>query len=728
MLGSLHFRRVLILAAILFFGFGAAVAVPTWVKAHGRGVRTGIHNASDLGPLSFQDGQPGNLNDLYTIHATSGFTVHYVAKTGDGSDPSLGWSTAYTRVQDALGAALSGDEIWVAAGVYTPGETVSDSFNLVPGVSIYGGFDILDTQLSDRDLLANVTVLSGDIGGDDITDPNGVVTDTGNITGTNSFHVIWADGASGIPITGTTTLDGFTITAGNADSSVDPDNDGGGFYCDGSQSGGYCSPSLSNLIFSGNLAKDSGGAMYNYAVVGGISSPYLSNVNFTGNKANSGGAMYNFGSISGNSSPTLDNVVLSSNVANSGGAIFNDGSYSGTSSPVLKQVQFKGNSAHTFGGAMYNLGFGSSGESSPMLINVLFSGNFSDQLGGAMFNQGDSSGTSSPTLINVTMSGNWADDPGGAMYNEGIRNGTSTPQVMNSVLWDNHDPIGLTGIKNLTATVTLTRSLVHHSGASGGGWISDTSLIDGGGNIDQDPLFNSPANSINAPTTEGDLRLASGSPAIDKGDNGLSGLLPGDLDGNPRTLDGDGDGTATVDMGAYEAPIHYKLQVSTSGSGSGVVTSTPAWINCGNVCDVTLPESSQITLTAVTGTGSQFDGWSECGGTGDCKMTVDGPKNVSASFSLIQYELTVSLIGAGSGTVTSQPSGIDCGNDCSKDYNYNQQVSLTAQADPGSTFTGWSGVCSGTGTCEVSMTAARSVGAEFSLGYGYSIFLPLGIQ
>ena len=286
--------------------------------------------------------------------------------------------------------------------------------------------------------------------------------------------------------------------------------------------------------------------------------------------------MKNFSRNSGISSPSLTEVIFSGNTAEyTGGAMYNEGSYSGASSPSLNQVQFTGNSAGVWGGAMYNLGFGSSGESSPRLTNVLFSGNFSDQLGGAIYNKADSSGISSPILINVTMSGNWADDPGGAMYNEAVRGGTSAPQVMNSVLWNNRDPIGLTGIKNLTATVTLSNSLVQNSGASGSGWISDTSLIDGGGNIDQDPLFVSSVNPGDAPTTEGNLRLASGSPAIDKGDNVYSGFLPGDLDGSQRTLDGDGDGTTTVDMGAHEAPTHYVLQVSTSGSGTGIVSSQP---------------------------------------------------------------------------------------------------------------------------------------------------------
>lgn len=78
------------------------------------------------------------------------------------------------------------------------------------------------------------------------------------------------------------------------------------------------------------------------------------------------------------------------------------------------------------------------------------------------------------------------------------------------------------------------------------------------------------------------------------------------------------------------------------------------------------------------------------------------------------FTLTVTKAGAGSGTVTSSPSGINCGNTCSANYSIGASVTLTATAASGSTFGGWSGACSGTGTCTVSMTAARSVTANFN--------------
>jgi hypothetical protein len=90
--------------------------------------------------------------------------------------------------------------------------------------------------------------------------------------------------------------------------------------------------------------------------------------------------------------------------------------------------------------------------------------------------------------------------------------------------------------------------------------------------------------------------------------------------------------------------------------------------------------------------------------------------------------LSVSKTGSGSGTVTSNPAGIDCGATCSASFNYNTSVTLTATAITGSTFTGWSGSgCSGTGTCTVTMSAAKSVTANFSLDT-YRIYLPLVLR
>ncbi|MCG3205441.1 MAG: hypothetical protein KCHDKBKB_02162 [Elusimicrobia bacterium] len=77
-----------------------------------------------------------------------------------------------------------------------------------------------------------------------------------------------------------------------------------------------------------------------------------------------------------------------------------------------------------------------------------------------------------------------------------------------------------------------------------------------------------------------------------------------------------------------------------------------------------------------------------------------------------QQTLTVTKSGNGTGTVTSNPAGIDCGGDCSENYNYNSVVTL-AQAQQTGYFTGWSGACSGDKQCSVTMSEVKNVGAAF---------------
>jgi endoglucanase len=83
-----------------------------------------------------------------------------------------------------------------------------------------------------------------------------------------------------------------------------------------------------------------------------------------------------------------------------------------------------------------------------------------------------------------------------------------------------------------------------------------------------------------------------------------------------------------------------------------------------------------------------------------------------------RFVLSVTEAGTGSGTVTSTLPAINCGSACSASYLSGASVTLSATAETGSTFTGWSGACTGTGSCIVSMTAARSVTASFSGGNG----------
>jgi hypothetical protein len=134
-------------------------------------------------------------------------------------------------------------------------------------VALYGGFVGYEAQVDQRDWQANPTVLSGDIDGIDVVDPNGVVTSAADINGANSYHVVTA----GAGITATARLDGFVVTAGSAEA---PEGDGGGFFVDGGD------PVMANLTVIGNQAAGGGGVhSYDLAFM------TLSNVIMWGNSA-----------------------------------------------------------------------------------------------------------------------------------------------------------------------------------------------------------------------------------------------------------------------------------------------------------------------------------------------------------------------------------------------------------------------------------------------------------
>lgn len=188
---------------------------------------------------------------------------------------------------------------------------------------------------------------------------------------------------------------------------------------------------------------------------------------------------------------------------------------------------------------------------------------------------------------------------------------------------------------------------------------------------------------------------------------------------------GDCSGTGSCDltMGAahnvtatFSVPS-YQLSVTKSGTGNGKVTSSPAGIDCGATCDANFNGATIVTLTANPNGTSTFTAWTgACSGTGTCDVTMDSAKNVTATFTKIQYLLTVTPTGTGGGTVTSSPAGIDCPSGCSASFDSETSATLTATPDADTNFDGWSGAgCSGTGTCSISINADKTVTAIFTL-------------
>jgi NOL1/NOP2/fmu family ribosome biogenesis protein len=187
-----------------------------------------------------------------------------------------------------------------------------------------------------------------------------------------------------------------------------------------------------------------------------------------------------------------------------------------------------------------------------------------------------------------------------------------------------------------------------------------------------------------------------------------------------------GSGTCEVTMSAakevsarFDLVPKFKLSVSKSGTGAGKVTSTPAGIDCGSTCSFEYEEGKEVELKETPEAGSEFVKWTgACSGTGTCKATMTEARSVTAEFKLLpkpKFKLSVTKSGAGQGTVTSSPAGIDCSSTCSFEYEEGKEVELKATANPGSEFKEWSGACTGQGTCKVTMSAAKSVGARFDL-------------
>lgn len=180
-------------------------------------------------------------------------------------------------------------------------------------------------------------------------------------------------------------------------------------------------------------------------------------------------------------------------------------------------------------------------------------------------------------------------------------------------------------------------------------------------------------------------------------------------------LDTLADGMATPQAAAAMAPALFtSLQVTKNGKGT--VTSTPTGILCGNSCFANYPLGTVVTLTATPDSGSNFLGWNDnnCGKTPTCKLTVNSLalRNITANFQPAPT-LTIVKSGAGNGTVVSLPVGIYCGTQCTTNFQSSQQVTLFPLPAQGSLFFKWNGACTGSGSCLISMDAAKSVTAVF---------------
>lgn len=523
---------------------------------------------------------------LLTLFATSLAQAATCRVTIAGSPAGSGTWVSPMDLQTAL-TTSSCNEIWVKAGTYTTGTPSTNTFSIMPGVTVYGGFAGTETLRSERNTATLNTTLSGNTG----------------VQGVRGNFVVTLDGttAAGI-ITASTVLDGFNIRDGKTGLLCKGDGigkecspslnfldifnnntsgEGAGVYIS-SNGGGTSNPALSNVAIRNNISTLNGAGIYNSANgAGSTSNPTLTDVRLEGNNASNGigGGIYNFAFGAGaNSSPTLSRVSIWGNNSGSpsdgGGGLVARGWEGGSSSPVLNDVIFLQNSSAGYGGAMFVNG--GNGNSSPLLNNVTFDFNYADIGGGAMFiaaygvngvsnpilanttfvrnvatsfggsyggaiyNDALAGATSSPVLRNVTMTANGARSSGGAIYN-GPGGGTNQMTLVNVIMWANEAPSGVPS--ELFNEPGVTTGIQHSVVA--GGCPAGAACSNVGANDPKLISFGPNGGSTN------NFLLAPGSSAIDSGDDVTCTTAPVnsvDQRGQPRPMG------SHCDIGAVEMP------------------------------------------------------------------------------------------------------------------------------------------------------------------------------
>lgn len=169
----------------------------------------------------------------------------------------------------------------------------------------------------------------------------------------------------------------------------------------------------------------------------------------------------------------------------------------------------------------------------------------------------------------------------------------------------------------------------------------------------------------------------------------------------------------------------YPLTVQYGGTGSGTVTFSSGG-ECTGTCTRDLLATTVVTLTAVTGGTSYFDGWSGCDsaeGT-TCTVAMNAARNVDVFFRST-YPLTVTVTGSTGGGTVTLPSGTSCTGTCTETFNEGTMVSLTAVPAAGYYVGSWAGCDSVSGTvCTVTISSVRNVTARFDttpiLSLGFS--------
>ena len=507
--------------------------------------------------------------------ASSSAAVYYVAQDGD-STTGQSWATAFTNMEAALASSsvTPGDEIRVKQGTYA----ITSSLSVGKGVSIHGGYSGVGET---RDPDAYSSVVDG---------------------GGSVIHCFY--------ISADATIDGLTITGGYSTGTI-PNDEGGGMYIDNCDPiinncafldnyadyrGGAISAhfadncAITNCIFSQNVSGSQGGAIYSYD-----SDLTIANCRFDGNEGKAGsnttgGAVYNRDSAS-----TITQCTFTGNRATRGAGVCNassdavitdctfadcnetssqgGGVYNSSSSVMITDCLFYGNHVTTSGGAIYDGGGTGPGDIyESTVINCIMADNEAATYGGAVFTDR----YLTTKFTNCTIYGNNADNRGGAVYNA-----YGEPAFTNCIIWGNTAPTG-PGLFNYSSSAGF-QMFVNYSDIQGG--------FAGTSNIEAEPNFVDP--------TYGYFELTSGSYCIDAGDNIAPAIGTTDYAGDPRIVDGNDGGVATVDMGAYE------YQNPTAFTVGGFVCTDVNNPSTGGVAGVTVTVSGSGEAFQATTVGAQ---------------------------------------------------------------------------------------------------------------------------